>query len=208
MEMRDVFPFVYEECPGAPEPAMLRAVRGAAMELFRESRVYVEYLDPIVLAANTNEYELEIDDNYKVAEIKQAWVGGREVPVYSPNELSRMYGDWTDDTAASLTAITQKNPSVVNPFPIPTVAGDQLKLRVAIYPSYDSLEIRDDIFDIYVETIACGAKARLQMQPGKPWTNPQQAAFNAAYFTRGKNAARVRGNRDGAPELKVQMVTV
>jgi hypothetical protein len=188
-DLRDAFPFILEECPGAPEPAMLRAVRSAAIELLRESRVLTQWLDPITLAADTPDYEIELEDGYQFVAAKEVKIDG----------VSRT------DVEVTLTDI--EGAQAVKVYPTPSVAAS-LAIRAVLAPSYESLELRDDIFTTYVEGIAAGARARLQSQPGKPWSNPSFSTLNQARFVASKNLARVRANRDGAAELMVRMRSI
>jgi hypothetical protein len=185
-DMRDVFPFIYEECPGAPDPAIMRAVRSAAIELLRDSRAQTQWTDAVQLIVDTEDYEIELDDSYQLCGILEAKLDGQRV----------------DPAPYSLTQVD--GAQAVKIYPAPGIV-QSLELRVSVAPSYDSLTLRDDIFATYVETIAAGARARLQAQPGKPWSNANFAMLNGQRFTVGKNVARVRANRDGAAEMMVRM---
>lgn len=203
----DILPFVMEECPGAPEPGVLRAIRSAAIEFSRETRIVVQYPDAIVLAKNTPDYDLGLSDAYKLIEIKEAWVDGLRINPASVATLGR-FSDWQSWTSSKPDTVTQKSPEVVTVVPMPDGTASpapQLTLRVVVSPSYDSTTFPDDLYDIYLDTIAAGARARLQMQPGKPWTNQPQAMVNNGTYQKGKNVARVRANRDGANELQVRL---
>lgn len=64
-----------------------------------------------------------------------------------------------------------------------------LTLQVSLKPKREATGIPDVVFQTYLEEIAAGAKARLMIIPGKPWSNPQTSAYYLGMFERGISAA-------------------
>jgi len=63
-------------------------------------------------------------------------------------------------------------------------ATSGLKLRLIVRPSDTATGLPDDLALRFRDEIHVGAKSRLMLYPGKPWTNPDMAgvysqAFNA-----------------------------
>lgn len=201
----DFIPYVTEHAVGAPAPTILRAVKSATIEFARESQIIERQLDPIFIAANTSDYDIELDDGYQALLVRAAWVNDLPVDVAAAQEfqaLSRRYGSQVGD---KVQAVGLPNYALATVFPTPRASGEVLRLAVTVAPTHDSEEIDDDIFNRYVEGIAAGAAYRLQMQPRKPWTEPKLAAANRAEFIRTINDARIQGNRGRSGDLSVMM---
>ena len=77
---------------------------------------------------------------------------------------------------------------------------------MVLAPSFNASSIETDVASPYVQEIAQGALATLQMMAGVAWSDPGLAAVNKAlfnqrvatvamHFTRGQGAARVFSGR-------------
>ena len=84
--------------------------------------------------------------------------------------------------------------------------GDSIEVDMALAPSFNASGIETDVASAYVQEIAQGALATLQMMTGVAWSDPGLAAVNKAlfnqrvatvamHFARGQGAARVFSGR-------------
>ena len=84
--------------------------------------------------------------------------------------------------------------------------GDSIEVDMALAPSFNASSIETDVASPYVQEIAQGALATLQMMPGVAWSDPGLAGINKAVFSqrvatvamhiaRGQGAARVVSSR-------------
>ncbi len=62
-----------------------------------------------------------------------------------------------------------------------------LKIVACLKPTQDAKELPDDLYEDHIESIGFGAKARLFAMPGKPWSNPELAMYNARLFKDAKD---------------------
>lgn len=200
-------PFVTDECSGAPDPAVDRAVRLSCMEFCRESLIHVVSHDDIALLANVKDYEIALDDKYQMVFLRAAWFN--DTPLYVPAE-DEVYR--TSQRYSGLAASDQPiaayilSPGTIRVIPAPlTSAGNKLRLDMAAAPSLDSDEFPDDLFNRYFDAIAAGAKARLQVQPGKPWSTEKAATVNRGLFLSALNSARVTANERMSGEMRIAL---
>ena len=84
--------------------------------------------------------------------------------------------------------------------------GDSIEVDMVLAPSFNASSIETDVASPYVQEIAQGALATLQMMAGVAWSDPglagtnkvlfnQRVATVAMYFARGQGAARVVSGR-------------
>ena len=77
----DLHPDVLMYVPGCPDPVLDQEIRNAAIEFFRRTRVWTEWLEPIYTSAGVREYDLDLPSGSEVVRIEQATRNG------SPLEL-------------------------------------------------------------------------------------------------------------------------
>lgn len=77
--------------------------------------------------------------------------------------------------------LTWSNPNVPQVVPQPLVSKD-LQLLLVFAPGPTATEIEDTIWMRYGEAIDHGALARLLLEPGRPYSNPQVGAFHGQQF--------------------------
>ncbi|RNM07940.1 hypothetical protein EF878_05440 [Dickeya undicola] len=77
-------------------------------------------------------------------------------------------------------------------------AYNSISVLFAVEPRRDADEVPDALADDYTDAIAAGALEDLYLMPGKPWSDPQQAAYFRATFTDGYRRA-YRDALDNSP---------
>ena len=168
--------------------------------------------DPITLRANNDTYDLDAPKGFRVHKVMRAWFKGSELQPVAPDDImtpdvyNTTIGDYTPSKMAP-TGFTQKDFDTVSFLPIPNQTyPNAITMRVALVPLRDSTSCEDFLYEQWGEYIACGAKARLMLNPGKPYTNPDAAAINQTRFMTALNDARQRAIRGNVrSDLMVKM---
>jgi hypothetical protein len=206
------FPDVLPDVPGCPSDMALRAIRHTVIEFCEKSLIHQVTQDPITLRENLIDYDLDAPKGMRVQKVMRVWFKGQELEPVAPDDLVEpdvyglKIGDYTP-TKAPPKGYTQKDFGTVSFMPIPNQTyQNAITMRVALVPLRDSTQFDDFLYEQWGEYIACGAKARLMITPGKPYTNPDAAAINQARFTTALNDARQRAIRGNVrSDLSVKM---
>lgn len=206
------FPDVLPDVPGCPSDVAIRAIRHAVIEFCEKSLIYQVTQDPITLRENLTDYDLDAPNGYRVQKVMKVWFRGVELEPIAPDDMvlpdaySRSIGGYTPSKSTP-TGYTQKDFETVSFLPIPNQTyTNAITMRVALVPLRDSTQIEDFLYEQWGESIASGAKARLMLNPGKPYTNQEAAAINQGRYMMALNDARQRAIRGNVrSDLMVKM---
>ena len=207
------FPDVLPDVPGCPADIALRAVRQTVIEFCERTLIHQVTQDPLTLRANLSDYDLDAPKEHRVHTIMKVWFKGKPLDPLAPDEInvpdgynSRPQAGY-DPTKAAPRGYTQKDFAQITFLPIPDQTyTSAVTMRVALAPLRDSTQCEDFLFEQWGEFIACGAKARLMLVPGKPYTNPDAAGINQQRYISGVNDARQRASRGNVrSDLRVQL---
>lgn len=171
---RDVLPDV----PGCPEPVAEHAILRAAQEFFQRSRAWSLWLDDITTRGEISAYDLNLEPNSELVRLEGATLDGQGI------ELARiedMPVNWRTQGGGVRTCVFTSDAKTVQLLPI-KAAGMVLCIRASLKPSNSAQGIADDLYDLYVDAIAMGAKSRLMAQPGKAYSNMAGADAWAGQF--------------------------
>lgn len=206
------FPDVLPEVPGCPPDLAIREIRNTVIEFCEKSLIHQVTLDPITLRENVSQYFLDPPGGTRVQKIIKVWFRGNPISPIAPDEIEspEIYASRIDGYIAAKqqpTAYTQTDFETVNFLPTPDQTyPNSITMRVALAPLRDTEEFEDFLFENWGEFIACGAKARIMLKPGKPYTNPDAATVNQARYITGLNDARQRSSRGNVrSDLRVQL---
>lgn len=169
---------VMPDVPGCPEPIAEHAIKRAAQEFFESTRVWRVWMDDITTALNNSEYDIGLPRNSELVRIERATLAGREIELATADCLP---ADWKTNSSSLPASIHTVDRKTVTLLPAPKAISVML-IEVTLKPGSSAAGIDDFLFDQYAETIAIGAKARLMKQPGKPYTNLNDAMLLAAEF--------------------------
>lgn len=144
----------------------------------------------------------------------QAWLNDNPIDPISPDDLDTEFNN-TSFGWVGVNWRTDVNLPSRFYFPddttvgllLPPNAGGALRINAALKPSHQSTTFPDWINERYVTTIACGAKAKLMMQPKKPYTDFKLGAYYEARFNDEIGEARVISAR-GATRAPLRTHTV
>jgi hypothetical protein len=176
---------------GCPIPVAESKARQAAIEFFRRTRAWVEWLDPVTsIASASAEYDMEPPSGADVIRIEQATIGGNQVPVASFRDVAQ---DWERQALSELQLVSRD----LKTFRMggTAAAGLLIQVQAALIPSRTSTGIPDDLFEKYVDDIAHGARAKILSIPGTTFYNPdifmlEQSAFESSIATKSVDAWR------------------
>ena len=193
---------VLPEVPGCPPELAIREIRYAAMEFCEKTLIHQVTLDPISLKAGLSTYDIDAPDGHRVERIMKAWCKDKELTPVAPDMIPTPEGynaKIPGVTVSKGTPVAYTQPTVDTAIFLPIPDQDYraaVTMRVALVPLRTSTEFEDFIFEQWGEAIACGAKARLMITPGKPYSNTEAAGLNQQRYVSGVNDARqsaVRG---------------
>jgi len=192
--MDDLLPYVLPDLPGVSEQQAATALVSAMIDLCERSLVLQRDHDAINVVADKGVYDLDAPTGYVVHKVMKAWY--RTSPIWPalPDDMddAHLY----HARVGGPVAFVHRGERTISLYPVPSETVDRgLTLRMAIKPKRDVVNIDDELYEDYIEVIAAGAKAKLQITPGKPFTNPQMAGFNQGLFTAGINRAMLRANK-------------
>lgn len=206
--LNDVMPDV----PGCTLEIATHAIKNSCIEFCEKSLILQRDHDPLTVVAGIVDYDFEPPTGQLVTRIMRAWYKGTELSPLAPDDIqnsevyNRLFRGANIDRQDPR-YILQKDERTLSLYPIPAeTVPNALTMRVAFKPSRTSTTVEDVIYEDYSEAIAAGAKARLMMSPGKPYTNPQLSGAQMEIFRQAINVARQRANRGHVrSDLGVQM---
>lgn len=163
-----------EHCPRV---AIIDSLRHVAIEFCRRTGCWVESL---TLESPANEAVLQAD-----------------LPLQS--RICRTLQLSAEKDSAHAIGDVQTDGTIVLDEPFTT--DTTLYLRVSLAPSTQSLDAPEVLFEDWADAMVSGAVARLQMQPGREWSQPNMAAAHQQRFEQGideaKTASAHRSMRTG-----------
>jgi hypothetical protein len=189
----DFYDLVVPDLPGCPLAVADNALRQFAIAFCEQSLAWRFEHPDIPVAVGTAEYLLAPPEGAVAHVITYAALDGEEIEPVDPASLpirdrGRRAGKprYMLSGPASVTLMSD------------LYAAGTLTLLVVLKPSATSMGIDNNLFDEYREAIVHGALARLMLSPGKPYTNPQFAAYHQQQFAVKAAAAGVRAARSNA----------
>lgn len=186
----DLYPDVLMYVPGCPDPVLDQEIRNAAIEFFRRTRVWTEWLEPIYTAAGVREYDLDLPSGSEVVRIEQATRNGSPLELEGfrtvPSDLAQgaVPGPLALTTADRVTVWLSQ---AVN-------QADRVQVRASLAPTRAATGIGAALFAQYRQALAEGAKFRLMRVPG-PLHKPREAEEARQLFEREIAVASVDGWR-------------
>lgn len=196
----DFFPNILTEVQGAPEPAVVNAIRNACIEFCEKSLILTRDHDPVSVIAGVVDYDLEPPAGYLVVKVQQAWLDTNKITPLAPDFVrdaatyNRLFAAYQSAPSTPQHYI-QKDERSISVWPVPDrLYQNGLTMRVALKPTRASTSIEDVILEDYAEVIASGALRRLMMSVNKPYSNTEMAAVHKSLFDQGVNVARQRAS--------------
>lgn len=191
--LQDVRPHV----PGCPDLLAEHELRRCAQEFFRRSRAWqVRIPAAIAVTAGTSTVTIATGDAAQdLLRVESIRYDGKELEPVAQDALDKSFGDdWSTHTGFP-NRFLQLTPGSVVLYPVPDVdAVTGVTARLSVTPSESSTGLPDDLAIKFYEPIHIGARSRLMLYPGKPWTNYDLAAVYGNAFTDMADAANVQAS--------------
>ena len=194
------------DCPGGIDFLKKEAVRGAAVDFFKKTRAWREYVSE---GAFVHHFHPEVDANRlarmvsaqaMVFDVNGVWLSKDKTPLRersrSSMDAGAGAGDWRGHSAKVPTGyfLTPKRMIRVYPELDQGAEAVGLDVEMVLTPDLDA-DVFPAFMSLYAETICAGAAQRLKSQPGMPWSNPEQARFFMRLWLDGVREARLEKAR-------------
>lgn len=185
------YPEIRPDVPTCPDDVLENACRNAAIEFCEKALVLQFEQDALSSIADEGEYDFEPPPNTVVCAIEQAFYDGNEIFPKHISELTKEISpDWRDETNTPR-FVTQLSETSFRIVPKPSEAvEDGIKLIVNLKPTRSSEKVDNVLYEKYLDAIAAGAKKRLFLMKGRPWSDPAMATYYETDFRRHIQAAR------------------
>lgn len=184
-------PDVMLDLPEAPRPVVVKAIRDTVRDFCDRSHAWLEIIDPIQVAEGVDTYEIYPP------------LDGEVIMVKAIRDPLGHDVRFTADPSGSVTLAWRTGTlgQTIRPTP-----GALLEVEAVLMPTRDAKQAPAWILNHHWDGLVAGAKSRMQMQPGKPWTAPEIGAYNRGLFSEAvtkAKARRMRGHTHG--NMRVQM---
>jgi hypothetical protein len=189
----DVLPFV----PNAPEFAAINAIRDAAISFCQKTWYWQIDLPAIDLKEGKSVYDIGLCPDQRIVGIVQVYYKDVLLIPKGQDELARLYRDSNWKTLKGEPRYyTQRSRNEITLVPNPTLDDPaSVFIRAAVAPTRDSSGIETEIYEIFLEPIAHGARAILYNTPGQPYFDRVSAREADAEFRRGVSEAKIAINK-------------
>lgn len=183
MQKLDVFvPDILLECEGCSNLVAKNFIKSVIQDFCENTHAYIVNLDTLFIFSGIRQYELSAPSNSII------------IGIESVDRDNNAFRNYTYDH------VTFELDSVPN-------EDFQLKIKAAIKPTPNVTEVEDRFYNIYSAAIVAGVKARLMMQPAKPWSNPSLGMKYQADYENYVSKAKISINKSASKQkdLSVQM---
>lgn len=198
MKVDDFFAFVLPDVPGCPDPTLRQAIVMAAVDFCRDSMSWSEYLDPIALRDGVQDYDLDAPSQAYVHLVRDVYLGARRLRPVTMAQLQVELPDWRNTSGNEPSYYnTSADRNALRVFPMPAnTTGQQLVVRACFMPKPTATLLPDFLGQRFMGVIADGAKSRLMLMSGKPWTNEKLGIDLRNKFADGVTEARINETHD------------
>lgn len=185
-------PDVRRLLPQCPDPLILHAVKRAAQAFCMDTGAWRALLDPVAVASGASSVVLVPAAGTEIVKTLNLWFDGQDLSKTTADDLFKDDPKWIA-AIGSPAAWFEEDPGTVRLYPLPeSAATSGLAARVSLKPSESATGIGDVIASRYRNHVADKALSILMMDPGKSWTNLEQAAFRKSEFDSATAEIRTR----------------
>lgn len=167
-------PYIIPIAPGIPEFAIDRALIDSAIDFCRQTYVWQEVLDPVLLLAGVTEYEIYPPEG-AISAVLEVTTDSEDILERATRESIRNV-----DRYGRPTFFVHRVPDVLEIGPAPVAPGEAF-VRVALEPKAGATQLPEGLYRDWRETIGAGAAARLLLVYG----DARQAAVAQGVFDAG-----------------------
>lgn len=176
----------------------------------------VDVLSGAAVTILTYLYPITVPSGSAFAKGISAWLNDAPIDPISPDDLDNEFNNtsfgwvgvnWRTDVNLPTRYYFPDDTTVGLAMPPGANGAGNLRILAALKPTRASTTFPSWIYERYIETIAHGAKARIQMIPHKAYTDLQAGAYHGEKFNAMIGEARVRAAR-GASRAPLRSHTV
>jgi hypothetical protein len=177
-------PYVLPSVMGCPDVMARDRILAACIDFCEQTQAWQDWLTPIDVVANTQDYTLPVPDGAAIAGLEEVKLGDARLDPLTRADALDLYGEtWDSDLRGTPAGYLRPDDYTLSLCPIPAdSATGLLKVYATLQPARNATTVPDQLAEHHRETIAHGALARLLAVPGQPWSNPPLAAFYAQQF--------------------------
>lgn len=178
------FPDLLPHVPGCPQILAEHELRRAAQVLMRRTRAWrIDEAARPVVAGQATVSVAPTSAELELVRVEAVWFDGKPLEPVTDDVMDALYShDWRSDTGTP-SRFLQWVPGKIRLYPLPDAdAVTGVTLRLSVAPSESSTGLPDDLAIRFRDEIHVGAKARLMLYPGRPWTNPDLGAVYGQAF--------------------------
>lgn len=178
------FPDLLPHVPGCPQILAEHELRRAAQVLMRRTRAWrIDEAARPVVAGQAMVSVAPTSAELELVRVEAVWFDGKPLtPVTAEVMDAGCADDWRAHTG-SPSRFLQWVPGEIRLYPVPIAdAVTGVTLRLSVAPSESSTGLPDDLAIRFRDEIHVGAKSRLMLYPGRPWTNPDLGAVYGQAF--------------------------
>ena len=204
------------ELPGIAEPVLTAKLFQVIRQFYWESESYKYTYDngldwtintpavpsPVAGTDIPAKFVVKRVDNIKYNAAGSGW--DMDIPFKTRDELDRANSDWRSETGTSPNAWTNDNSGAARITPTPSATVTKgLLIRSVVVPVFTLVAdtLPDFLYYEHEAALRSGILGSLMAQPGKDWTNPQQASFYQTAYAAGIQRAKSRAEADfGQPK--------
>lgn len=191
------------ELTDCPWPMAENRLILAAREFFTKSGAWRHTLEPFYSYANINEYEAADIPDAEIVRLILGFYDGRELDPLTPDQWERVSADQGE--VVGQPKYMSYSDELILVHPAPGSDGKEMRATVTLRPQLNAKGLEDQLWNDYIEVIVEGAKQRLYLSQGKPYTEPKLAAAAGARFKEGLKSAQwkiAKGQTRGRGRVK------
>ena len=192
------YPDLAPHVPGCPNILMDHELRRSAQAFFEGTKAWIiDRAAPIpVLAGQAEVPNVTGDPELDLIEVRAAYYDGKRMdPVVSETLDARFSDDWSLHQGTP-EHFMELQAGVLRIYPRPLAdALTGIKLRMVVAPSDTATGLPDEIANRYQDAIHLGARARLMLMVGKPWSNERMGSAYATAFASLLDTAHAKAAR-------------
>lgn len=187
VEMKTLVDRVRTNVPGCPTPAIITALREAAISLCETAKLWEYDMAAVGTEIGKATYRLVYPDDAYPLFIRRGLYEPSddssivEIKPKTEQELERIYGPtWLRQSGDPLYRLHRGDQSEVVLVPTPdTSVAASLQFTLVLKPARDATRLPEFLVESHWQALSSGALAILQAQPNVEWRDVDRAAINA-----------------------------
>lgn len=197
---------VLPDLSGCSTALAINAIRNTVIEFYKKTQIKTANITPVTLIPGVNSYALGVSSSLQIVAVKNIYLDSLLLSPISEVALDATYQDIQAQTGKVI-GYQLEFGNTIHVYRNPTQTGT-LNGKVAVAPNTSAVEMDLDLYYLYSEAIAAGAKARVMSIPKKPYSDSGTAMMYRQEFSAAIRDAKWRAIKGSTlAEVKVQFRT-